>query len=143
MSPRQARPRAQIFLSAVTAEFGSYRDAIRRDLTRPNRSVKIQEDLIPSADTTLLALDDYIRECDAVIHIVGDATGAPAKAPAVVDILRRYPDLIDQLPALREVLAADVSVFSYTQWLDVRESSGGPAACASPPFSVDPATCDT
>ena len=65
-----------IFLSTVTAEFRSYRDALRRDLDRPNVTVKVQEDFIASGSETLDKLDDYIRQCDAVIHLVG----GPARA---------------------------------------------------------------
>ena len=36
-----AVPHVQIFLSAVSAEFRSYRDALRRDLDRPNVTVKV------------------------------------------------------------------------------------------------------
>ena len=65
----------QIFLSAVSKEFGSYRDALRRDLARPNVTVQVQEDFIATGTETLDKLDDYIRQCDAVIHLVGDMTG--------------------------------------------------------------------
>ena len=46
-------PRVQIFLSTVSAEFGSYRDALRRDLTRPNVSVAVQENFIATGTKTL------------------------------------------------------------------------------------------
>ena len=39
-------PAIQIFLSTVTAEFRSYRDALRHDLTRHNVVVQVQEDFI-------------------------------------------------------------------------------------------------
>jgi hypothetical protein len=45
-------------------------------------------------------LDDYIRQCDAVIHLVGDMTGAPAQAPSLTVIRYRYPDLGEKLPPL-------------------------------------------
>jgi hypothetical protein len=34
----------RIFLSTVSDEFRAYRDQLRRDLTRPNVEVKVQED---------------------------------------------------------------------------------------------------
>ena len=71
----------QIFLSTVSAEFRSYRDALRRDLDRPNVTVKVQEDFIATGTETLDKLDEYIRQCDAVIHLVGDMTGALAQPP--------------------------------------------------------------
>lgn len=91
--------RVQIFLSTVTAEFRSYRDRLRRDLTRPNVSVAVQEDFIVTGTETLDMLDDYIRQCDAIIHLVGDMTGAPAQAPSLAAIRQRYPDLGERLPA--------------------------------------------
>lgn len=36
----------RVFLSTVSAEFRSCRDALRRDLDRPNVTVKEQEDFI-------------------------------------------------------------------------------------------------
>jgi hypothetical protein len=106
----------QIFLSTVTKEFKRYRDELRGQLTRFNVSVAVQEDFIASGGTTLLKLDDYLQHCDAVIHLLGDATGALAGSPAVADLHQRYPDLADKLPALREALDAAKPTCSYTQW---------------------------
>jgi hypothetical protein len=39
------------FLSCVSDEFGDYRDALRRELTRPNVEIKIQEDFFKTAAT--------------------------------------------------------------------------------------------
>lgn len=57
-----------IFLSTVSAEFRSYRDALRHDLERPNVITMVQEDFIATGMETLDKLDDYLRQCDAVIH---------------------------------------------------------------------------
>ena len=108
--------RVQIFLSTVSAEFRSYRDALRHDLDRPNVTVKVQEDFIATGTETLDKLDDYICQCDAVIHLVGDMTGALAQAPSVAVIRQRYPDLARRLPPLASVLASDAQALSYTQW---------------------------
>src|SRR5206468_972751 len=72
--PTRPMPHLRIFLSAVTREFKSYRDELRAHLARPNVSVHIQEDFIATGGGTLDKLDDYIRECDAVIHLAGDMT---------------------------------------------------------------------
>lgn len=50
-----------IFLSTVSAEFRSYRDALRHDLDRPNVTVKVQEDFVATGTETLDKLDDYIE----------------------------------------------------------------------------------
>ena len=76
----------RIFLSTVSAEFRSYRDALRPDLDRPNVTVKVQEDFIATGTESLEKLDDYICQCDAVIHLVGDMTGAMAQPPSLAAI---------------------------------------------------------
>ncbi len=106
----------QIFLSTVSAEFRSYRDALRRYLTRPNVSVAVQEDFVATGTETLDMLDDYIRQCNAVIHLVGDMTGALAQAPSLNLIRGRYADLGEKLPPLAPFLQPDAPALSYTQW---------------------------
>jgi len=105
-----------LFLSTVSAEFRSYRDALRHDLERPNVSVKVQEDFIATGNETLDKLDDYIRQCDAVIHLVGDMTGALAQPPSLALIRTRYPDLGQRLPPLVDCLQPGTQALSYTQW---------------------------
>ncbi len=106
----------QIFLSTVSAEFASYRDALRRDLDRPNVTVKVQEDFIATGTETLDKLDEYIRQCHAVIHLVGDMTGALAQPPSVAALRQRYADLAERLPVLGLFLSPDALALSYTQW---------------------------
>jgi len=90
--------RVQLFLSTVSAEFLSYRDRLRQSLTRPNVEVKVQEDFIVTGNETLEMLDEYIKGCDGVIHLVGDMTGSLAKAPSLTAIKQCYPDLATRLP---------------------------------------------
>jgi tetratricopeptide (TPR) repeat protein len=106
----------QIFLSAVSKEFRSYRDALRRDLDRPNVTVKVQEDFIATGTETLDKLDEYIQRCDAVLHLVGDMSGALAEAPSVAAIRQRYPDLALRLPVLAPFVDPGAPPLSYTQW---------------------------
>ena len=106
----------QIFLSSVSAEFRSYREILRRYLARPNVTVKVQEDFIVTGSETLDMLDQYIRACDVVIHLVGDMTGALAQSPSIACIRQRYPDFSSRLPAISPALEADGPTFSYTQW---------------------------
>ena len=105
----------QLFLSTVSAEFLSYRERLRHLLTRQNVEVKVQEDFIVTGDETLEMLDTYIQDCDGVIHLVGDMTGAMAKAPSVAAIAARHPDLGQRYP-LKEFLQPDGPALSYTQW---------------------------
>jgi hypothetical protein len=108
--------RVQIFLSTVSAEFQSYQDALRGDLDRPNVTVKVQEDFIATGRETLDKLDTYIRECNAVIHLVGDMTGALAQPPSVAVIRQRYPNFDIRLPILSPFLQPGAPALSYTQW---------------------------
>jgi Domain of unknown function (DUF4062) len=105
----------RIFLSAVSDEFRDYRDQLRRDLTRHNVEVKIQEDFKDSGTVTLDKLDLYITNCDAVVHLVGDMTGAAAKPESTGAMLTKYPDLPDRLLPLRQPLADGLAI-SYTHW---------------------------
>jgi hypothetical protein len=105
-----------LLLSTVSDEFRNYRDMLRGLLQRPNVTVHVQEDFIATGTETLDKLDVYIRDCDAVIHLTGDMTGAWAR-PATLQALRaRYPDLAERLPPLKPSLDSGNPPLSYTQW---------------------------
>jgi len=106
----------RIFLSAVSNEFGCYRQRLAEVLKRPNVSVHVQEDFIATGSETLDKLDDYIRHCDVVIHLVGDMTGDVAGPSSVTALLMRYPDLPERLPVLSETIGTGSHQLSYTQW---------------------------
>jgi hypothetical protein len=82
----------RIFLSTVSDEFRDYRDQLRHDLTRHNVEVKVQEDFKDLGTVTLDKLDVYIKNCHAVVHLVGDMTGASAKPESTRSLLVKYPD---------------------------------------------------
>jgi tetratricopeptide (TPR) repeat protein len=105
----------RIFLSTVSDEFRDYRDQLRRDLTRHNVEVKVQEDFKDLGTVTLDKLDVYITNCDAVVHLIGHMTGASAKPESTKSMLTKYPDLRDKVPPLRQS-SADGLAISYTQW---------------------------
>jgi hypothetical protein len=107
--------RVQLFLSTVTAEFLSYLERLRHQLSRPDVEVKVQEDFIVTGDGTLEMLDAYIQGCDGVIHLVGDMTGARARLQSVAAIAARYPELASRFP-LAEFLQPDGPSLSHTQW---------------------------
>jgi hypothetical protein len=106
----------QVFLSAVSAEFRSYRDTLRHALDGPSVTVKVQEDFVATGTETLDKLDIYIRQCEAVTHLVGDMTGAAAQPPSVAVIRERYSDFGQRLPVLDTFLQPAAPVLSYTQW---------------------------
>src|SRR5919204_6253021 len=105
-------PQVTLFISAVSSEFaedpkrspdrvrgpGDYRTYLRDKLTCPDVCVKVQEDFIAGGVLTLDKLAIYIKQCDAVIHLVGDMTGAPASAPALEAIFAAEPELKRKLP---------------------------------------------
>lgn len=93
-----------IFVSAVTSEFGAERSAIANRLRQQGFQVREQTDFRyeHESDTLLRKLHDYIRECDAVIAIVGRESGTrPGQIEAA--------DLADLLPVGLETP-------TYTQW---------------------------
>src|SRR6516165_4423189 len=108
-------PSVRLFLSCVSGEFGAYRDALRRALTRPNVEVRIQEDFKALGGDTLKMLAEYVEQCEAVVHFVGDVAGSTPAPSSVDDLLKRRPELETRLA--EKGLGRDVlPTFTYTQW---------------------------
>lgn len=105
----------RIFISCVSDEFRDYRDQLRRDLTRHNVEVKVQEDFLDFGTVTLDKLDRYVANCHATVHLVGDMTGAMARPRSVEIILSQYTDLADKLSQLGKMFGENEPI-SYTQW---------------------------
>ena len=94
----------RVFLSAVTREFELARDAVASDLQARDLQLRVQRSFRqePGSDTLLQLLHDYIRECDAVVCVIGTRSGAcPSPAAAA---------------AFAQLLPAGISEASYTQW---------------------------
>ena len=82
----------KIFISCVSNEFRTYRLRLAAHLSAARLEngesfdVKIQEDFQQGTATLLEKLADYVRECDCVIHFVGEmagtADGKPSGGPA-------------------------------------------------------------
>jgi hypothetical protein len=107
---------ATVFLSAVTDEFRFYRDTLRSSLTRHNVEVKVQEDFKDYGEGTLDGLDVLISNCDVVVHLVGEMTGAEADADHEQGpLLSKYSDLATKFAPLGAALAAGERL-TYTQW---------------------------
>src|SRR5262249_4288031 len=94
----------RVFVSAVTNEFGRARSAVASDLRSHGLSVRVQEDFRQeaSSDTLLRKLHDYIRDCSAVICIIGDRSGA-------------IPTPTEAKP-FAHLLPPGMAQASYTQW---------------------------
>jgi hypothetical protein len=95
---------SRVFLSAVTSEFGAARDAVANDLQARDLQLRVQRSfrLEPGADTLLRLLHDYIRDCSAVVCVIGTRSGAcPSPAAAA---------------AFTHLLPPGITEASYTQW---------------------------
>jgi hypothetical protein len=94
----------RVFLSAVTSEFGKARDALGADLRSRDTLLRVQSDFRQEAgsDTTLRKLHDYIRDCSAVVCVIGKRSGAlPPPAAAA---------------PFNGMLPSGITTASYTQW---------------------------
>ena len=110
-----AGPGVRLFISCVSGEFGAYRDALSHALTRPNVEVKIQEDFKPLGGDTLRMLEDYIEECEAVVHFVGEMAGSTPAGTSADDLLAPRPEFEARLAA--KGLGRDaLKTLTYTQW---------------------------
>lgn len=99
----------KVFLSCVTREFGSYRLRLAEQLgalAQKRFDVKVQEDFVQGGFTLLDQLAAYIRECDLVIHLVGDLAGAQPSEEHVRAMFER----------LGEPASEPLPTLSYTQW---------------------------
>ncbi len=94
----------RVFLSAVTNEFGSARDTLAASLRSRDLLLRVQSDFRQQAeaDTTLRKLHDYIRDCAAVVCVIGRRSGAMPPAASAAPFAAMLP------PGVNEA--------SYTQW---------------------------
>ncbi len=80
------KPRTTIFLSGVSHEFGSFRDAVEVEVQTKGCFPDNQPAFAPDHRTVEEMLRRRLHDCDAVIHLVGFRFGAepkdrPASAP--------------------------------------------------------------
>jgi tetratricopeptide (TPR) repeat protein len=96
--------RFRVFLSAVSSEFEIARSAIASDLRSRGIEVQVQDDFRQEAGaaTTLQKLHDYIRNCGAVVALVGRRSGSVPPPAAAAPFTNILPNGITQA--------------SYTQW---------------------------
>lgn len=94
----------RIFISAVSSEFETARDTVASDLRARGNVVKVQSDFRQEADadTLLQKLHDYIRDCEAVVCLVGKRSGA-------------CPTVSEAAPFVR-MLPVGIGEASYTEW---------------------------
>jgi len=91
-------PTRTIFLSMVSGEFRSYRELLTSDLERCQVHVETQEKWGTVGHTTLGKLDQFLKTCGAVVHVVGDALGFVPPKAAVDDLLDKlHPDFVAKM----------------------------------------------
>lgn len=79
------KPRTTIFLSGVSHEFGSFRDAVEVEIQKKGCFADNQPGFAPDYRTVEEMLRRRLYDCDAVIHVVGFRFGAePNQRPASV-----------------------------------------------------------
>jgi hypothetical protein len=91
----------RLFLSTVSEEFRSYRDALRHKLHRPNVTVHVQEDFIATGMETLDQLDFYIRDCDAEAYLGDDVVALRDRIVVVAPMLEKIRGRHLNVPILR------------------------------------------
>ena len=109
----------KIFLSCVTNEFRPHREMLTKDLSLPHVKVQVQEDFVQGGHSTLEKLDEYIKGCAAVIHLIGSATGSSPASSEVAALLKKHSDFIQRISCLKDVLGKTGKTplsLSYTQW---------------------------
>jgi tetratricopeptide (TPR) repeat protein len=115
---------ARVFLSAVSSEFGAARRELRHDFGTRRMDVATQEELshLTGARTLLELLDTHIRDCSAVVCVIGRRSGAG------------FPSTEEASPYAR-LLPPDMPRASYTQWefLLAREQGKTPVVCRPRP----------
>ena len=105
----------KILLSCVSTEFKSYRLKLANQLGALKGhpyEVKVQEDFQQGEYALLEHLADYVQNCDLVIHLVGEASGAQ---PDLYDL----NDMRNLIFFLTHGKFDDASIFgvSNTQWV--------------------------
>ena len=94
----------RVFLSAVTSEFVTARDARANDLQARGLQLRVRRSFRqePGADTLLRLLHDYIRECSAVVCVIGERSGTRPSAAAATPFVHLLP--------------MGITEASFTQW---------------------------
>jgi Domain of unknown function (DUF4062) len=95
----------RVFLSAVSSEFGTVRDALANDLQSHDLIVRVQRSFCydDNAETLLHKLRNYIETCHVVIFLIGSRSGAG------------FPTTIEA-ERFRDDLPLGIAAASYTQW---------------------------
>jgi uncharacterized protein (DUF3820 family) len=110
---------SKYFISCVSGEFGGYRSRLEADLGSTDVHWITQEGFPQSRFDTVVKLDTEIRQCDAVIHLVGRGSGATANDLAVADFLNNeataeFARIL--ISAMRPFCDITALRLTYTHW---------------------------
>lgn len=114
---------SDIFVSCVSDDFEKqyacypgFRSALSAYLRRADCHVKVQEDFRQEGSiNTVQKLADYIRGCQAVLHLLATSPGAVSDQRDREAFLNKEPEFLKNYPDLRRQLG-DCSDLTYTQW---------------------------
>jgi len=104
-----------LFLSTVTAEFGSLRQRLAALLQRTKKvHVRHQDDFFHHGVKTLRMLEEEIMASEFVIHVIGREPGWCPPMDQVNELLDRHPKFSQQRPDI--AAACRAGTISATQW---------------------------
>lgn len=104
-----------LFLSTVTAEFGSLRQRLAALLQRTKKvHVRRQDDFFHHGVKTLRMLEEEIMASEFVIHVIGREPGWCPPMDQVNELLDRHPKFSQQRPDI--AAACRAGTISATQW---------------------------
>ncbi len=110
----------RIFLSCASKDFGELRGYLARYLRRADHLAQHQEEFRGTPGETLGKLDNYIRNCDAVIHLVGGEPGALPTAQEQRLRLDAYRQegrgFLDNMPVDLQSAIGEAFDLTYTSW---------------------------
>jgi hypothetical protein len=105
-----------VFLSSANSEFGQLRAELHATLDNTRWKVLSQQNLPELQHPTLEKLDEAIRDCDCVVHIVGRRPGSAPRDKSLAWLRANYTDLTSRLPELERYCWSATSTLTLTQW---------------------------
>ncbi len=112
-------PQRQIFLSAVTNEFGPLRRRLAAFLQRTKQlHVRHQDDFFHRGVRTLRLLEEEVAASRLVFHVIGAQPGWAVPADQVHELLDRHPEFERQFPDVAaDGRRGNISATQWEAWL--------------------------
>ena len=112
------RTQRTVFISRVSREFDTLAEELRSLLQAVGQAGRTQVAFRqePDAETTLAKLSHYIRQCDIVLCLIGQYSGACPPDSSLDDPIHPAPPLHGKEKSWRDLLPPAFSKLSYTQW---------------------------